>query len=148
MKMLFAFALLTAAPALAAPATVDMPDWLAGNWQELKGERWAEEMWTTPRGGRMIGVGRSGKGAARGSFEFMRIEAEAQGRPVFWGAPSAGTAVAFVLAKADRTSVTFENAAHDYPQRIVYRLSAGTLIAETSLIDGSNTQRWVYRRIR
>lgn len=35
------------------------------------------------------------------------------------------------------TEYIFENAAHDYPQRIVYRPSAGRLDAEISLIDGS-----------
>lgn len=149
MKPLLALALLVAAPAVAKPATtVDQLGWLAGNWQEVKGEHWTEELWTTPRGGRMIGVGRAGKGAAKGSFEFMRIEADADGTPVFWGAPSAGTPVPFRLAKADRMSVVFENAAHDFPQRISYSMQGDTLVAEVSSLDGKSRQGWTHRKAR
>jgi hypothetical protein len=41
----------------------------------------------------------------------------------------------------------FENPTHDYPQRISYRMEGETLVATTSLMDGSQAQNWRYRRM-
>ena len=60
--------------------------------------------------------------------------------------PQGGAPVAFALAQRDKTSATFENAAHDYPQRIAYVRSGDTLTATISAIDGSKARRWTYRR--
>ena len=43
-------------------------------------------------------------------------------------------------------SITFVNAAHDYPQRVHYRRTAAGLDAEISLADGSKPTKWSYRR--
>ena len=60
--------------------------------------------------------------------------------------PQGRAPVAFPLAKRDAMSVTFENAAHDYPQRIAYARSGDTLTATISKIDGSKARSWTYRR--
>ena len=52
----------------------------------------------------------------------------------------------FALVRHDGTSATFENAAHDYPQRIAYARDGDTLTATISAIDGSKARRWTYRR--
>ncbi|MEC9018012.1 MAG: DUF6265 family protein, partial [Pseudomonadota bacterium] len=39
----------------------ELPEWLTGEWVQQRGDRWAEEVWTLPRGGTMIGVGRNGR---------------------------------------------------------------------------------------
>ena len=49
---------LMAAPVEKLPA---LPAWMAGCWVHVQGERWTEECWTTPRGGVMLGSGRSGR---------------------------------------------------------------------------------------
>ena len=46
----------------AADAPPPLPGWMAGCWIEDRGESWFEECWTAPRGGMLIGSGRSGKG--------------------------------------------------------------------------------------
>ena len=135
-----ALLLTTAEP---APA---MPAWLAGGWQTDVGERWTEEWWTPPRSGMMIGGGLSGRGDRATSFEHMRI-AVADGRLTFYGMPGGTPAVPFSLARSSEHELVFENPAHDYPQRIVYRLEGNTLVATTSLIDGSQPQSWRYARI-
>jgi hypothetical protein len=45
-----------------------------------------------------------------------------------------------------RAEAVFENARHDFPQRIVYRREGKRLVATVSLKDGSNAMSWRYRR--
>ena len=55
MKWLLAFPLalvLVAAPLAAQDR--DLPGWLAGAWSMESGARWADETWTSPRGGMMM----------------------------------------------------------------------------------------------
>ena len=54
--------------------------------------------------------------------------------------------MAFALAEHGAAHATFENAAHDYPQRITYARDGETLTATISLIDGSKAMRWTYKR--
>lgn len=136
--------------ALAAPATgedaASLPGWLAGCWHQEDSGRWTEECWTAPRGGIMLGSGRSGTGDGLRSWETMQIELDTKtGTLTFFGAPSGQGRTAFA-GRAEAGGITFVNPAHDYPQRIHYHRDGPLLIAEVSLLDGSNPSRWVYRR--
>ena len=71
------------------------------------------------------------------SFEHMRILAGKDGVVAFHGMPGGAPAVRFPLVKRGEGEAVFENPAHDYPQRIRYRLDGETLVATTSLLDGS-----------
>lgn len=144
---LSALLLIAASPA----ARVDDLAWMAGSWSadapdHGNGGRWTEEYWTIPRGGVMLGASRSGRGEALGEFEFLRIEADADGTPAYIAQPGGRAPVAFRLVQHDAASATFENAAHDYPQRIRYVRDGNTLTATISAIDGSKAMRWIYRR--
>jgi hypothetical protein len=134
--------LVAASPA----ASVDGLGWLAGDWVSEADGRWTEERWTPPRGGVMLGHSRSGRGESLREFEFIRIAAEADGTPAYIAMPQGGAPVAFRLVRHDAASATFENAAHDYPQRIAYARDGDTLTATISAIDGSKPRRWTYRR--
>jgi len=131
----------------AAAATVPMPAFLAGCWEQRReDERWTEECWTDPRGGLMIGSGRNGKADHVANWEWMRIERGADGTPTFYGSPKGAPAVGFKATEADARSITFINATHDYPQRVRYVVTADGLDAEVSLADGSKPNRWSYRQ--
>ena len=130
-----------------ATATLPMPSFLTGCWEQRSGENWTEECWTAPRGGLMIGSGRSGKGDAVSHWEYMRIERGADGALTFYGSPKGAPAVAFKATEAIDKHITFVNAAHDYPQRVRYVATADGIDAEVSLADGSKPQRWRYRRL-
>lgn len=121
--------------------------WLAGHWVQEGADGWAQETWTAPRGGVMLGTGLTGKGSAAKSFEFMRIADGSASGVVFWGSPGGQTPVAFPLAKYGRQEVAFENPKHDYPTRISYRRQGRTLIATTSGPGGSNPQTWRYTKM-
>ena len=128
------------------PSTANL-GWLAGHWVQDGKNGWAEESWTPPRGGVMLGTGLTGKLDEAKSFEFMRIaESPTHGRPVFWGSPGGRAPVPFPLAMEGRQAVTFENPKHDYPTRISYRREGKMLIATTSGPGGSNPQTWRYRK--
>ena len=131
----------------AAASSQSMPAFLAGCWEEKRAESaWTEECWTDPRGGLMIGSGRDGRGDSVGHWEWMRIERSAEGTPIFYGSPKGASPVAFKATASDDKTITFVNAAHDYPQHVRYTLTTSGLDAEISLADGSKPNRWSYRR--
>jgi hypothetical protein len=138
----FAMALAAATP----PAAVSDFAWMGGDWGQEADGRWTEESWTPPRGGVMLGMSRSGRGEQLREFEFLRLQAGADGALAYIAQPQGGPPVAFRLVRHDATSVTFENAAHDYPQRIAYARIGDTLTATISKIDGSKARSWTYRR--
>lgn len=120
--------------------------WLGGAWVSHDGERWTEEWWTPPRGGMMIGAGFTGRGDKAGSFEHMRIMVDADGAVAFYGMPGGTPAVRFALVRGGKSEALFENPAHDYPQRIHYRMDGKALVATISLIDGSRATSWRFER--
>ena len=133
---------------LAAADAPELPAWLAGCWEQQEGDSWTEECWTAPRAGIMLGGGRSGQGERLESWEVMQIvRDDDSGTLIFYGAPAAEERTAFT-GRAEQEAVTFINPAHDYPQRISYRREGEELVAEVSLLDGSNANRWRYRRAK
>src|SRR5687768_6113895 len=93
--------------------------WLSGAWVERKADGgWTEEYWTPVRGGMMIGAGLNGTGESLRNFEQMRIETAKDGAVAFVAMPGGERAVRFPLVKQTAGEVVFENAAHDFPQRV------------------------------
>lgn len=143
---LLAAALACGSAAAAQEPKAGMPAWLAGGWvMEAPGGDWSEEWWTPPRGGLMMGAGRSGKGAAIGWWEHTRIQ-EAGGKISFCALPKGQAGACFDATAVSATEIVFENAAHDYPQRITYRREGDELFAEIALKDGSKPNRWRFKR--
>ena len=142
-------AMLAAAAALALQSfnpDIGQLGWLSGHWRtEAQGQEWTEEIWSSAEGRSLVGLNRTVRGDETHAFEFMRIAADAHG-PAFFGSPGGAPAVRFAMVEARHGVVAFENAAHDYPQRIVYRREGDTLIATISLADGSRPMSWTFRR--
>ena len=144
---LAAIAMAGAAPgAAAADADSPLPGWMAGCWEQVAGERWVEECWMQPRGGIMLGAGRSGRGERLGEWEATQIVREADGGVAFWASPKGAPRVAFALHEQGAQSVTFVNPAHDFPQRVRYWREGELLKAEVALADGSKAIGFTYRR--
>lgn len=143
--LVFAATLMASAAAASAPAGLEQLAFLEGCWQSERDGRFSEECWTAPRGPLLLGSNRSVRGE-RASFEFLRIQREDDGRIVYWASPGGKTPVPFALREVAGHRIVFENAGHDYPQRIVYQRQGDTLSAETSLLDGSEPQRWEWKR--
>jgi hypothetical protein len=130
----------------AAAPVPQLPGWMAGCWELRDGERWAEECWTIPRAGMMLGSGRTGTGDTLRSWEAMRIALDpAQGRGMsFMASPGGAPWTIFAWDPADREGLTFRNAATDYPQRVRYWRVGELLRAQISLADGSNAVNWTF----
>jgi hypothetical protein len=144
-RMLAVAALLLIAASDDRPSIADL-GWMSGHWTTATGDEWTEEYWLAPRAGLMIGLSRAGRGQSAADWEFLRLEADAQGVPVYWASPRGGAAVGFRLVGADESSAVFENPAHDFPQRVVYRRSGEEMTATISALDGGHAMSWTYRR--
>jgi len=104
--------------------------WMAGGWETAPGGRMQiEEHWTRPAGGSMIGMGRTISGGKTVFFEYLRIEARADG--IFYVAhPKARPGTDFKLTRLSANEALFENPAHDNPKKILYRKNSdGSLTA-------------------
>jgi uncharacterized protein YfiM (DUF2279 family) len=124
--------------------------WLAGHWTGTDQGIEMEEHWLAPKANTMMGLHRDVKGGRTISFEFLRIEATADGI-TYWASPRGKPATPFRLKEAQDKRVVFENPEHDFPQRIIYWLGAdGSLHAKTEgTISGKNAaEEWTWQRTR
>ncbi len=141
------FVLGAADPVYEAKSSEGLPVWLAGSWQMEDGANWAEELWTDPRDGMMLGIGRDGFGPKVQGWEVTRIVRKVDGSVAILAQVKGGQVVEFARSVSSDDAIEFTNPLHDYPQRIRYSRQGQLLVAETSLIDGSRPHRWLYRPV-
>jgi len=129
-----------------APGQPDL-DWMAGYWLQCEEGREVAELWTTRRGGVLLGLSVT-EGRQAFGFEQVRIETTEDGATMQYVAMPRGaqTPTAFRMSRAGARDVAFDNPAHDYPQRILYRREGDVLIARTEGANGADGQEWRYRR--
>ena len=107
----------------AAPAqqvSVDRVAWLQGCWRSTRGEATIEEQWMAPRGGTMVGMGRTVRGSKTLEYEMVLIK-EQDGRLAYEAHPSGQPSATFIATTASDATVVFENPEHDFPQRVGYK---------------------------
>lgn len=117
--------LLPAAAVLLAPAahaqhTLNDAGWLIGCWEQRTGERLRVERWYEPAGGAMRGTSRSFNGGTETAGERLRLTLDS-GALVYAAHPSSQSYTEFRARTVSRAELVFENPAHDFPQRIIYR---------------------------
>jgi hypothetical protein len=113
--------LMMAVPSLASSQTgIERLSWMQGCWQLTSGDRVVEEQWMAPRGGIMLGSGRTVRAGKLVEHEFVLL-AERDGRLAYEAHPSGQPSATFLSKQLDATSVVFEDPAHDFPQRVGYR---------------------------
>lgn len=94
--------------------------WLSGSWATAKGKVQIEEHWTKPAGDSMIGMGRTVSDGKTVFYEYLRIEARADG--IYYVAhPKARPGTDFKLTRLQGKEALFENPVHDNPKKILYR---------------------------
>lgn len=111
---------------LSSPARADLSSlaWMAGCWS-LDGEQPGSiEQWTMPAGGSMLGVNRTVRDGKTAFFEFLRIVEEEDGWSGLIASPAGQETARFRMIDLGTQQVVFENPDHDFPQRIMYRLTA------------------------
>jgi len=113
-------ALILAAQIAGPPAAIDQMAWLKGCWIQAKPSGAVEELWMGPGGGVMLGLGRTLKDGKLREYEFVRI-IETDGSLAYIAKPSGQDEATFPLKSLTPDEAVFENLAHDFPQRVVYR---------------------------
>jgi len=112
---------LALAATLAGPsATIDQMAWLKGCWLQTKPNGSVEELWMAPGGGVMLGLGRTVRDGKLRDYEFVRI-VEVDGGLAYVAEPFGQEKATFPLKSLTADEAVFENPAHDFPQRVIYR---------------------------
>lgn len=131
------FLLLLSGTILAQDFKIENLSWISGCWQSENKEKKSSvsESWTPVAGESMLGVSRTIRGGKLADFEYLRIVQDDKG--IFYIAkPKANPEeTSFKLTKLSGTEAIFENPAHDFPQKIIYRVEGTTLIAR---VEGNN----------
>ena len=109
----------SAAEAQGAP-TVAQVGWMAGCWEQAAGPRLIEEQWMRPRAGLMLGVSRTVVGDSLREYEQVALF-QRGAHLVYAATPARQAPAEFASTAVSDSAVTFENPAHDFPQRIIYR---------------------------
>jgi hypothetical protein len=113
---------------------IDRVAWLHGCWRTTTSSPTGgdaavvEEQWMAPRGGTMIGMGRTVRGGRTTEYELVVLK-EQDGRLAYEAHASGQPSAVFLSTEITDTSVVFENPEHDFPQRVGYRRSGAGLAA-------------------
>jgi len=131
-----------------APKGIERIAWLQGCWSLNSGDRTVEEQWMAPRGGVMLGTGRTVKAGQLVEHEFVIIR-ERGDALVYQAQPSGQTPAAFVSTSVEAARVVFQNDQHDFPQRIGYRRRGAGLDAWIEGTAGGKSRRidFAYERM-
>ena len=141
--------LLVSTTALAqAPAKVESLAWMTGGWVEDSPRGKVAETWLGPGNGLMVAVNLTTRPNGRKSFEFLRIAETPEGFSYFASPDGRHPATEFKLKEQGDKRVVFENAAHDFPQRIHYWREGDTLAAriEGTIKGQARHEEWRFTR--
>lgn len=120
-------------------ASIDQLRWMAGSWAAEGDDRSTEELWTEPAGGLMLGLNRSVPVRGKTQFEFLRIE-QRDREVVYLASPGGAAPTPFTLVKVTAARAEFENAQHDFPQRVIYWKEGVNLCARVETLAGEGEQ--------
>lgn len=129
-----------------AKATIGDMAWLSDSWSSETDSPSMEERWSPPKGGAMLGISRTVKEDKMVAFEYLRI-IERDGGLVYVAQPGGITPTEFVLTELSDKRAVFVNPRHDYPQRIIYEVSAeGALTTSIGWAKSGRLQSFTYRK--
>jgi hypothetical protein len=95
--------------------------WLSGCWAAVGAAAGSGEYWMPPAGGSMLGMSRTIREGRTVAHEFILIVEDGEGGIRFVASPSGQPSASFQLVRVSDDEVVFENAEHDFPQRVIYR---------------------------
>ncbi len=143
---------LAAAPSAIAQvgSGIDRVAWLQGCWQLTSGDRTVEEQWMAPLGKSMIGTGRTVRGDKLVEYELVIIR-EQDSTLAYEAHPSGQPSAVFMAKSIGGADVVFENAEHDFPQRVGYRRDGENGLVgwiEGTMNGKSRRVEFPYRRMK
>ena len=123
MKRRIVLLLLAAAAGAANAADPVAPfAWMQGCWRASDGaDAGSGEHWMGAAGGTVIGMSRTIRNGKTVAYELLQIRETEPGKLAYIATPSGRAPTTFALLRQDGTEFVFENLAHDFPQRIIYR---------------------------
>lgn len=130
---------ITVSPAHAQQPSFDAIAWWEGCWERTSsGNRRRVERWHALKDNEMKGGSRSFADTVETGGERLRVTM-VDGKLVYHAHPSNQSAQRFTATAVSAAEVTFENLAHDFPQRIIYtKRGADSLLAR---IEGDRAGR-------
>jgi len=130
-------------------AGIQRAAWLQGCWEMSTPGRSVEEIWTTPKGGSMIGVGRTIRDGTLAEYEMILLR-EVGDRLAYEAHPSGQPAATFLSTRVTASELVFEDPAHDFPQQVGYRIDGEALLAWVSGSQNGKVRRieFPYKRAR
>lgn len=132
-------------PVSSAELDLETLTWMSGSWGSSTEQSSAEEIWTAPRGGLMLGLHRDIFDNGSSFFEYLRIETRDDGIYYVASPRGQGSTSFKWIESADRRAV-FANDEHDWPQRITYWIDeAGRLSARAEGKPGSGARAAEWR---
>jgi hypothetical protein len=149
-RPLTALALLAAHAALAqSPPRVGSLEWMSGTWVQETPQEKVSESWLGPANGLMVAANLTARANGRKSFEFLRIAETPEGFS-YYASPGGKAPVEFRLKDLSERRVVFENAAHDFPQRVIYWREGEALVAriEGTIGGKDRHEQWRFSRAR
>lgn len=109
-------------------AGIDRAAWLQGCWEQTTSTRSVEEIWTTAKGGSMIGISRTIRDGKLTAYEMVVLREDGD-RLAYEAHPSGQPAATFLSTRISASEIVFENPAHDFPQQVGYRREGDALLA-------------------
>ena len=133
-------------PAVPVASTLAELSWMSGRWQTAPGGKvQIEEHWMAPAGSSMLGMSRTVAGDRTVEFEYLRLEQRADGIYYVAHPKARYPGTEFKLSRLSANEAIFENPAHDFPKRILYRKgSDGSLTASIDGGEGTKSQKFSY----
>jgi hypothetical protein len=124
-----------------APApTVKDAAWIAGCWDLTRNGRHVVESWTSAEGGTLMGISRTVNNGKTSEWEFLIIREGAKGLE-YVAKPSRQPEATFTATTVSPTELVFENPAHDFPKKIIYKRDGDTLVASIEGPMNGQTRR-------
>jgi hypothetical protein len=134
--------------------SIQQLSWMTGTWVQSKEGETVQESWLGPQGsaqGNMMAAVNLTQSARRGtSFEFLRIVEGPSGLS-YMASPGGKAPTEFKLKEMGDKRVVFENASHDFPQRILYwREADGSMKAriEGTIQGKERAMEWRFERAK
>ena len=94
------------------------------------------EMWMKPEAGSVMGMGRTVRNGKVVATEYFSVTEQADGIVMNVQLRLAEKTTPFRVKEITATSVTYENPQHDFPQRVIYRLTGpGALLGRIEGVE-------------
>jgi hypothetical protein len=126
-------------------AGVQQVAWLAGCLASSDGTRTIEEQRMPPRGGTMLGMGRTVTAGRTDDYE-LTVIAEREGQLVYEAHPRGQPPATFTATVANGDSVVFAAPEHDFPQEVGYR-RVGADSVTAWIAGGGKRVEFAYARV-